>query len=123
MVGEDRWQAAELHSARPDQSREPTAVVLVATLQLDRDADVTNRLLGVLCRLSHSALPVDRLQLAQCHIEHYYPADTGGSNLLGGGATAAAVKYIVPTQIQKTVKLKGLEPFKNNLLAVYSILF
>ena len=51
----------------------------------------------MLCRLSHSALSADRLQSARCHIEHYYPADTGGSNLLGGGATAAAAKYIVPS--------------------------
>jgi len=98
-------------------------VVLVAALQLDRDADVTNRLwgcfVGSLTRLSQR-IGSSRLDATsntttqQTQVGRIYSA---------GGATAAAAKYIVPTQIQKTAKLKRLEPFKNNLLAVYSILF
>ena len=50
-----------------------------------------------------------------------FPAQGGQFSTTGGAETQSMI-YIVPTNIQKRVKLKSIEPLQNNGLAVYSIL-
>lgn len=52
-----------------------------------------------------------------------YFSGSGGSILHHGGEETQSMIYIVPTNIQKRVKLKVIEPLQNNGLAVYSVFF